>query len=122
MSILGVDVHSMSVRSFRAEALVGKSMRCTQVADDIMVWQQINEEHAHRILRMNEYEFRGKVFLTSADGGQPDFLSIPHLRFYELDFKHVSTICVAADGTPWISCDCEQSCGTCTDFDAPEKN
>ena len=113
MSILNVNVHTMTVTKCKSDKCMG--LRCRRLSADLLAWEDIQQVSSDRVLRIDNEEFRGNVFLTNAFGATPDFSQVPKLRFYEPGWVHLSTISVSTDGTPWIMCMCDDKCGKCTD-------
>ena len=115
MSILNIDVHTMTVQKCKSDECMEQSLHCRQLSPILLVWEDINRTSEDRILRITNDEFRGNVFITNTFGTTPDFTLIPKLRFYEPGLVHVTTISLSVDGTPWIMCACDDNCGKCTD-------
>lgn len=117
MSILNVNVHTMTVTKCESDKCMEESLRCRQLSEDLLAWEDINQVSNDRILRIDTDEFRGNVFITNALGGPPNFLEVPKLRFYESGWVHVSTVSMSGDGTPWLMCVCDDRCAKCTDHE-----
>jgi hypothetical protein len=108
-----VDVHTMSVSGCADDQMILESLQCTKISADLLAWEDVKQLCEDRILRIDEHDFRGKVFITDANRTHPNPQLIPTLRFYVT--KNILSIRVAADETPWIMCECADRCGACMD-------